>query len=51
MSYKKLSPYKPQSPPQMKESERQWVMDELRRLEQVLIAVIAAIEELRAKVP
>ncbi|MBB4039097.1 hypothetical protein GGR34_000732 [Microvirga flocculans] len=51
MAYKKLSPYKPQNPPQMKESERQWVQDELRRLENVLQAIIAAIEELRAKVP
>lgn len=51
MAYKKLSPYKPQNPPSMPGSERQWIIDELRRLEQVLIAVVEAIEELRAKVP
>jgi hypothetical protein len=51
MAYEKLSPYKPQSPPRLPDSDRRWVQDEFRRLEIILLALIAAIEELRAKVP
>lgn len=51
MAYEKLAPYKPQTPPRLPESQGQWALGELRRLELVILALIAAIEELRAKVP
>jgi hypothetical protein len=51
MSYKPLTPYTRSPRPSLSASERQWLEDELKKLEQTFRAIIAAIEELRAKVP
>lgn len=51
MAYKPIDPYRRANPPSMPGSERQWIMEELRKLEIALQALIAAIEELRKKVP
>lgn len=51
MSYKPIDPYKAAPPPAMAGSERQWLLAELRKLEKAVQAIIAAIEELQAKVP
>jgi hypothetical protein len=51
MAYKPLDPYKRAPMPAIAGSERQFINNELAKLEKTLAAIVAAIEELRKKVP
>lgn len=51
MAYKKIDGYRRTPQPIMPSSRERWLEEELRKLEQTVERLIAAIEELRAKVP
>lgn len=48
MEFNSLPSYRPSNPPTLKGSEQRWIEDELRKLEQILVAITKAIEELRS---
>jgi len=51
MAYKPLNNYRRAPQPSLPGSERQWIQEELRKLEMILKEIVEAIEELRKKVP
>lgn len=51
MAYAKIDPYRKQPPPVIPSSRERWLEEELRKLEMTIKTLIAAIEELQAKVP